>query len=95
MTALKRMSCGRFEIESSVTAQSLESLGEKTVLPVEDVLSDSDKLVLEDCLYDKLINGIKIPCDKSGTYTVYCRGELFGIGHSVDGTLKIKSYLRD
>lgn len=95
MTALKRTRCGRFEITDSVTQQSLEMFGEKAVLPVQDVLSDCDTLILDDCLYDKLINGIKIPCNKSGTFTVYCKGELFGLGQSVDGTLKIKSYLRD
>ncbi len=95
MTALTRTRCGKFEIEKGVTLDKLVSLGEKAVLPVENVLADCEALTLCDDMYVKLINGIKIPCDKEGIFTVYCKRELFGLGQSVNRILKITSYLRD
>ena len=95
MTALLRTRCGKFDVSDSVTLEKLETVKEAAVLPVENVLTDCPTLVLEEDKYTPLINGIKIPCEKEGIFTVYCKGELFGLGQSINGILKITSYLRD
>ena len=95
MTALERMRCGNFDIKDSVTLDKLELLGETAVISSQEILRDRDELVLDESLYKRLINGVKIPCDKIGTFTVYCKNEFFGLGQSVNGTLKITTYLRD
>ena len=98
MTAIKRLRSGVFGIENSVTIDDLIARKENAVIPVAQVLSDFERLDVPDKMYEKLSNGVKIfglelPEEP---FTVYCRGELFGLGAARDdGSLKIKTYLKD
>ena len=97
MTSITRMRAGKFNIEDSVTVDELTTLGEKALISVEDALTDFPRYDLPDEDYERFSNVIKIY--PTGTppapFTVYCKGELFGLGEVVNGVLKIKTYLRD
>lgn len=98
MTSIKRLRSGVFRIENSVTVDELVSLKEKAVIPVAEVLSDFPRVDVEDKLYEKLSNGVKLYGIElpDAPFSVYCRGELFGLGEARDdGSLKIKTYLKD
>ena len=87
-----------FRIENSVTVDELVSLKEKAIIPVAEVLSDFPRVDVEDKLYERLSNGVKLyGIELPDTpFSVYCRGELFGLGEARDdGSLKIKTYLKD
>ena len=97
MTSIKRIRSGVFKVEDSVTVEDLINLKEKAVIPTTEVLSDFQRLDVPDEKYEKLSNGVKIfvSAAPDPPFTVYCRGELFGLGElRDDGTLKIKTYLR-
>lgn len=97
MTSITRTRCGEFTIENSLTVADVERLGERAVIPLEEVLSFLPRFDADYTDYDKLKNGARVPApDKAAPFTVYCRGELFGLGEKLpDGTLKIRTYLRD
>ncbi|MBR2988280.1 MAG: tRNA pseudouridine(55) synthase TruB [Clostridia bacterium] len=97
MTSITRMRAGKFNIEDSVTIDELTTLGEKALISVEDALADFPRYDLPDEDYERFSNGIKIcpTVTPPAPFTVYCKGELFGLGEVVNGVLKIKTYLRD
>ena len=98
MTSIKRIRSGVFKVENSVTVDDLINLKEKAVIPVSDVLADFPRLDVPDEKYEKLRNGVKIfvPQTPAPPFAVYCRNELFGLGElRDDGTIKIKTYLKD
>lgn len=95
MVSIKRTRCGPFCIENSVTLEELAEQKENALVSVEDAVSALPTVTLPDEMYTPLCNGIKIPCGQAGEFALYCKGQLFGIAHSVDGILKIKTYLRD
>ena len=47
--------------------------------------------------YKKLSNGVPVPSDDApvGKCALYCRGELFGIAENADGTLRLRTYLKE
>lgn len=98
MTSIKRIRSGVFKVENSVTVDDLINLKEKAVIPVSDVLADFPRFDVSDEKYEKLRNGVKIfvPQTPAPPFAVYCRNELFGLGElRDDGTIKIKTYLKD
>lgn len=98
MTSIKRIRSGVFKVENSVTVDDLINLKEKAVIPVSDVLADFPRIDVSDEKYEKLRNGVKIfvPQTPAPPFSVYCRNELFGLGElRDDGTIKIKTYLKD
>ena len=98
MTSIKRIRSGVFKVENSVTVDDLINLKEKAVIPVSDVLADFPRFDVPDEKYEKLRNGVKIfvPQTPAPPFAVYCRNELFGLGElRDDGTIKIKTYLKD
>lgn len=98
MTSIKRIRSGVFKVENSVTVDNLINLKEKAVIPVSDVLADFPRFDVPDEKYEKLRNGVKIfvPQTPAPPFAVYCRNELFGLGElRDDGTIKIKTYLKD
>ncbi len=64
MSALKRTKSGKFSIENSFTLEEIEKMAEKGdfsfLIPVDEVLSDYEKIVLADKNAFRLCNGIKI-----------------------------------
>ncbi len=97
MTSITRIRAGRFTIDQANTIDQVLELSEKALVPLEDALSDYPKYCVPDALYAKLLNGVKLKVSDApqGTFTVYCKDELFGLGSIVEGTLKIGTYLKD
>lgn len=95
MVSIKRTRCGAFCVENAVTLDALAESKESLLVSVESSLADLPRVVLPDTYYTPLCNGIKIPYDRDGKFTLYCGGELFGIACAEHGFLKVKTYLRD
>ena len=97
MTSIKRLNCGHFAVEDSITLSTLETLKETAIIPLEKVLEPLYRLDLPDSFYRKLCNGIKPEIDEKieEPFTVYCKNELFGIGEVVEGKIRIRTYLKD
>lgn len=104
MSMLIRLRSGKFFITNSIALCELEE-GDiaKYILPVTYPLSYMDRLDLPDRYYKMLSNGMTIPlqstmqCELQSTMqkTIYCKGELFGIGSIDDGLLKLDIYLKE
>lgn len=94
LTYLQRTRSGCFDVRDSITSDALEVQKGAALVSPESVL-DMPRYEVDTYKYDDLRHGRKIPCDIDGDFMVYCNGEFFGIGCSVDGILKLKTYLRD
>lgn len=97
MTAIKRMRCGRFHIQDSVTFDDLKDRLSAALIPVEDAIGDLPVFMLADSYFTSLCNGIKIPAqnDWHMPFALYCRNTLFGIARNENGFIRIGTYLRD
>lgn len=94
LTYLQRTASGCFSVRDSITLDALSVRGETAVVPPDSVL-DLKRYVVPDDKYDDFCNGRRVLCDEDGDFLVYCRSELFGIGRSQNGAIKIKTYLKD
>ncbi len=94
LTYLQRTRSGCFDVKDSVRLDELERIKEKVLIAPQSVL-DLPVYNVDDGLYDDMVHGRKLKCDVACDSLIYCNGQFFGIGHSVDGILKIKTYLRD
>ena len=93
MGAIIRLKSGNFLIDNAVL---LENISPNDVINLEDCLNDFEKVVVNDNLYDKLINGalVKVDlCDKQNV-ALYCKNQLLGIANIDNGIVKIKTNLR-
>ena len=96
MTSIHRVRSGNFTDKTAVKLVQLEHLKDKGLVSVEDALASLERRDFADDLYQKILDGIKLYTTASDKpFTVYCRGELFGIGKVVDGKLKIPTFLKD
>lgn len=96
MTSIHRVRAGQFCDKDSVTIQQLEMLKESALVSCEDALESLPKRIFDDELYFKIDNGVKIPMEKcDDLFTVWCKGEMFGIGTAAESKLIIKSRLKD
>lgn len=98
MTSIFRTKCGKFLSENSITLDELKEIKEDALIPLSEVFSDVYRYDLDDSLYTKLCNGVKIPIENENLcepFVVYCKNEMFGLGKIEEGFLKIKTYLRD
>lgn len=89
MSALLRTRSGNFTLTESV---NLENISESDVIPLEKVLSDLEKVCVDEKNFDKLKNGNKIEwnmpdCDN---FLLYCSNTLFGIASAKNKIIKIK-----
>ncbi len=97
MTSIRRVRCGAFDLSDAITLDELRERGADAILSLDEALSFLPRHDVSDLLYEKLCNGVKIHMQhpNSSPFTVYCKGELFGIGAYENGFVRIKSYLRD
>ena len=96
MTSIHRKRSGSFLDTTATTLEQLEKFKNNALISVESALDHLERRDFDDSLYNKILNGIKLdtpPSDKP--FTVYCQNKLFGIGKSVDGKLKIPTFLLD
>jgi tRNA pseudouridine55 synthase len=107
VSMLIRLSSGDFDIANSVTLEELEE-GDmsKYILPITYPLKEYSQVSVPDRYYDTLSNGMSIPLLKHSTMhnvlhstmqkvLVFCKGEFFGIGHVVNGQLKLDIFLKE
>ncbi len=95
LTYLQRTRSGCFDVKDSVTLDALTVQMRNALIAPDKALDDMPVYEIAADRYDDLRHGRKIACDRTGEFRVYCNGEFFGIGCNVDGTLKIKTYLKD
>lgn len=95
MTAIKRMRCGAFTVDDAVTLTQLETLGARALIPVETSLAELPRVDAPDPLYASIANGVRVAIDAPDEpFTLYCRGELFGLGKHENGLVGVKTNLR-
>lgn len=94
MSGLIRTQSGFFSIENSI---KIDDISIKDIIPITSQLADIPKLIIADKYYFQLSNGIKFAVDENDATmkTVYCKGELFGVGNIVDNKLNLRYYLRE
>ncbi|MBQ2712904.1 MAG: tRNA pseudouridine(55) synthase TruB [Clostridia bacterium] len=96
MSALIRTQAGAFRVEEGVTLEALQDYGvAHFLIPPEVILADMQVFEVPETFYDRLRNGVSYATERVGSFAVYCRGELFGIGEASEGKLKIKTFLKD
>src|SRR5699024_12699223 len=92
MSYLIRVGVGDFKIEDSYGKEYLNSLNKnevkKLLKPMDFALTHLDEMIVQDRLYNQLINGAKIPLDKSNyienkRYRVYCLDKFIGIARII------------
>lgn len=94
LTYLQRTRSGRFNVSDSVTFENLEVIkGNALIAPNKILELPRYEISVENKI--DLDFGRKLPCREQGDFAVYCDGTLYGIGCSVDGILKIKTFLKD
>lgn len=93
LTYLKRSRSGCFDEKDAITFDKLFEQKENALIPPDKVI-DLPRLIVPTELYDDLEHGRTIAYD-GGDALVYGNGMFFGIGCSVGGVLKIKTYLRE
>lgn len=90
MTAIRRLRVGRFEAANSVTIEDVERDAGKHLLPITAALADLPKYEFGAEKFRLLQNGVRIYADAPLLDSaIYCCGELFGVGKSVDGALNL------
>ena len=98
MFSIRRLKCGPFSIEDSITLDELSAKKSHAILSIETALAEIPKVVLDDSCYNYLINGIKLEKRdiQYEKFSLYCNGELFGIAEiDSDDRINITSYLRE
>ena len=97
MTSIFRTKCGNFTSDKSITLDELKEMKSSAIIPLDEVFSNVNRYNVDETLYTKLCNGIKIPVNTEivEPFVVYCKDELFGLGKIEEGFLKIKTYLKD
>lgn len=90
MSYLIRTGVGPFKIEDSLSQKYLlnKSIDEiaALIIPMDKALQGLDEIIVPDNLYNRLINGVKLPMNISGNYKidkkyrVYSKDHFIGIG---------------
>ena len=97
MSYLRRERCGIFDLSNGVTIEDLKvsENPEEFIIPSDNAVS-FEKIVLDNVTANKILNGLYENIGvKDGTYRVYNGEEFWGVGESVNGILKIKSYVKE
>lgn len=93
LTYLQRTQSGMFDVKDSISLDAIEK-GKTVLVSAQDALGMPRFDFADDC-FDDLSHGRKIPYFEDGHRLIYCRGILFGVGVSENGTLNLKTYLKD
>lgn len=93
MSYLIRVGVGSFKLENSYSMNYLKSLSKEDIqdliTPMDEAINHLEKLTVPDNLYDKLINGVKLPMgidpnvDFNLPLRIYCRDKFIGIGNII------------
>ena len=94
MSALIRTQSGPFSVVDGFTLDEIEKEKENLLVPVEFALNDLSDFSVDEKLYKKLCNGVKIQCEFDGYRKIFCGGEFFGVGKSEKGFLDLEFYLK-
>ncbi len=94
MGAIIRIKSGDYLIENSV---KIDNITAKSIIPIKNILENTEKVVLKFDLYDKIVNGIEVMveiCNKQNV-SIVCKDRIIGIGDIVNGKIKLKTFLLD
>lgn len=94
MSALIRTQSGPFSVVDGFTLDEIEKEKENLLVPIEFALNDLSDFIVDEKLYKKLCNGVKIQCEFDGYRKIFCDGEFFGVGKSEKGFLDLEFYLK-
>lgn len=91
--AIIRTASGSFKLDNAVLLSNISSL---SVLPLDNVLKNLDKITLELDEFIKLSNGIvtKLKNTADGYYLVYCKDSLVGLCEVINCIVKLKINLK-
>jgi tRNA pseudouridine55 synthase len=97
MTSIKRTKCGKFNVKDAVKELDFSAYPQRYIIPLSEVLSDLPRYDVPDEDYAKLLNGVSLVMtqDFDKPFTVWCKGELFGLGEIIDGKLIVKTNLKE
>ena len=102
MKELERVSVADFSINQAVTIEELEEKAEnpdwlnEKIITLEELLSDYQKISIEDKVMKNFYNGVKITTDnQDGVYTIYCNNEFLGSAVVCNGKLKRDIIIKD
>lgn len=95
ITFLRRTRSGIFDVSDSVSLDELEAKKSSALVTPEAALTALPRYDVGAEFFDDMLHGRKLPCEFDGNARVYCNGVFFGVGRSVEGTLKIKTFLKD
>ena len=62
-----------------------------------NILENTEKVVLNFCFYDKIVNGVevKVSLPNQQNVTIVCKDQIIGIGNIENGKVKLKTFLLD
>lgn len=83
MIDLERIQVDKFTIEESV---KLEEITERRIIPIEQIFSETEKVILNDIELNKFLNGIGIK-SKLEIALIYNNGKFIGIAQNRNGNL--------
>ncbi|MBO5348930.1 MAG: tRNA pseudouridine(55) synthase TruB [Clostridia bacterium] len=96
MKELQRAKAGEFEISQSITMEELSENKNnidwlnKKIITLEDLLKNTDKIIIKSCDFDKFLNGVKLTTNnKDGLYAIYTEDNKF-IGSGIVENKKVK-----
>lgn len=101
MSFLIRIGVGNFKIEDSYSMEYLSTLNQEEVKkllePMDLAVAHLEKIIIEDKLYNQLINGVKIRLEgrnylEDKRYRIYCLDKFIGVGRMIliDGNPHLK-----
>lgn len=91
MSSLIRLSSGVFSIENAVRLDRIEENWRRHILPMDYPLRELPARSIADENYEKLKNGVKIPCESfDGFERIYCKNEFFGLAACKRGQIDLE-----
>lgn len=97
MISLNRVKAGPFTLENSINFEDISKENiEKSILSLEKVLIDFEKIVISQQDFQKLLNGLKLNINnkqENVDYAVVCDNQIIGIGQVNNNQLKLKTFL--
>lgn len=96
MSGLIRLASGLFKIEDAYTLDEIRANKTDCLSDITFPLADTESLYVKEEFYDDLDHGRKVFVGNfEGYRKIYCNGQLFGLGRSQKGVLKLDYYLKN